>query len=204
MLTHYSIIPYQVFTIDGLFTKDELFNFQEYINTHTSVRSFTNSNFINGKVIDSKLSSGIYHKLVSYLPKEYTDGLGQQWNFKGATRAVMFAKIEPEQHFGIHTDTGYEYNENNNTYSKFTTLLYLNDDYTGGTTTFYTDTFQKKFQIVPKIGRLLCFDIDLFHSGDVVENGLKYWIGTELICGKINESKVGECEPLKFSIQNLK
>lgn len=185
MLTQHSSIPYEVFTIDGLFANDELRGFQGYINENAKcVRSFTNSPFINGKVIDPKISSGIYQKLAPHLPKEYTDGQQQKWIFKRATKAVMFAKVDPEQHFGIHTDTGYEYDKNENAYSKYTLLLYLNDDYNGGTTSFYTNDFQKTFYIVPKRGRVLCFDIDLFHSGDKVSDGVKCWIGTELVCGK--------------------
>lgn len=186
MLIQYSSIPYQVFTIDDIFTTDELSYFQNYIKMNEEcVRNFTNSPFVNGKMINPKISSSIYHKVAPYLPKEYRDHHNQGWVYKGATKAVMFAKVEPDQHFGIHTDTGYEYDEDKNTYSKYTLLLYLNDDYNGGTTTFYTDTFEKTFQIVPKKGRVLCFDIDLFHSGDKVSDGIKCWIGTELVCGKI-------------------
>jgi hypothetical protein len=79
----------------------------------------------------------------------------------------------------------YEYDKINNLYSKYTLLIYLNDDYEGGTTTFYTDTFIERFKVQPKKGRILCFDIDLFRSGDRVSNGNKMWIGTELVCKKI-------------------
>lgn len=185
MLTHYSKIPYEVFTIDNVFNEEELNNFKEYIkiNSH-NVRTFTNSDFINGKLIDPNISSVIYNKIMPYLPQKYIDSTNKEWFYKGATNAVMFAKVESEKQFGIHTDTGYEYNDSTNSYSKYTLLIYLNDDYDGGTTTFYSNTFHKLYNIIPKKGRILCFDIDLFHSGNMVKNGTKYWIGTELVCGK--------------------
>jgi hypothetical protein len=186
MLTHYSTIPFEVFTIDNFLNEEEINHYKHYINTNShSVRTFTNSDFINGKVIEPTISTTIYNKILPYLPKIYTDSQTNKWFYKGVTNAVMFAKVEPGKHFGIHTDTGYEYNDFMNSYSKYTVLIYLNDDYDGGNTTFYTDTFQKTYDILPKKGRLLCFDIDLFHSGNRVKNGTKYWIGTELVCGKI-------------------
>lgn len=185
MCEQYTSRPYEVFTIDDLFSDTDINYFINYINESPHLtRKFTNSDFINGKVIDSQLSSLIYQKIYNHLPSTYIDQHNQRWYFKGVTKATMFAKIEPGKHFGIHTDTGYEYNDESNMYSKFTVLLYLNDDYKGGTTTFFDDSFIELFKVTPKKGRLLCFDIDLFHSGDKVYAGDKYWIGTELVCGK--------------------
>jgi hypothetical protein len=185
-IQHYTSIPFEVFTIDNLFTEEELTEFQIFIlNTPLYGRTFTNSEFVNGKIIHENYSKNIYSKLKHLLPFEYCDNSSVSWSYAGSTKVIMFANIQPNQQFGIHTDTGYEYDKINNLYSKYTLLIYLNDDYEGGTTTFYTDTFIERFKVQPKKGRILCFDIDLFHSGDRVSNGNKMWIGTELVCKKI-------------------
>lgn len=182
-IQQYTSIPFEVFTIDNLFTEEELIEFRTFIeNTPTCGRTFTNSEFVNGKIVHEDYSKKIYSKLKKWLPIEYCDNCHISWSYEGTTKVVMFANIQPNQQFGIHTDTGYEYDKVKNLYSKYTLFIYLNDDYEGGTTTFYTDDFIERFKVQPKKGRLLCFDIDLFHSGDKVYNGNKMWIGTELVC----------------------
>ncbi len=89
--------------------------------------------------------------------------------------------------FGIHTDTGLYYNDKDKIYTTHTLLIYLNDDFEGGTTVFYDSNFKITDTIIPKKGSCLIFDISLFHKGSVVSKGSKYWIGCELIGPKKNK-----------------
>ena len=61
----------------------------------------------------------------------------------------------------------------------------MNDNYKEGGTSFYTTNFEHIRTIKPEAGKALIFDIDLWHKGDSVINGEKYWIGCEII-GKFN------------------
>ena len=61
----------------------------------------------------------------------------------------------------------------------------LNDDFENGKTLFYDHDFKHTVTIEPKKNRTLIFDIDLFHKGEQVSKGEKYWIGTELVCNKV-------------------
>ena len=97
----------------------------------------------------------------------------------------MYAKIGQGQMFGIHTDTGYEFDQKKNMFSKFTVLTYLNDDFEGGSTIFYNDDLKETTRIIPQAGETLVFDIDRFHAGENVTNGIKLWIGTELVCSRL-------------------
>jgi prolyl 4-hydroxylase len=124
----------------------------------------------------------MYERISLHLPKVYTDTTSNTWNFVGAPKYIMYANISPGQRFGIHTDTGCEYDQRENKYSKFTVLTYLNSDFEGGQTQFYDDRFNKTHIIEPRTNRTLVFDIDLFHSGEPVVSGSKFWIGTELVC----------------------
>lgn len=127
----------------------------------------------------------MYTKIHHFLPNKYCDRLGRSWAFCNAIPTIMMAKVEHNQHFGIHTDTGCAYDKQNYRYSKYTVLLYLNDDFDGGCTTFFSDNFKELFSIKPKTGRILCFDIDRYHRGEHVLSGCKCWIGTELVCSKV-------------------
>ena len=189
IITQYSEIPFEIFTMDNLFTPCEITNFQKYIieETHKDKdnRKFTSSDFVNGKVINPTMSSMIYNKISHMLPSTYTDRKDQMWSFVESPKYIMYAKVEQDKQFAIHTDTGCEYDESNNKYSKFTTLTYLNDDYKGGNTIFYNSMFKETCRIIPRKGLTLCFDIELFHAGDKVTHGTKYWVGTELVCSRV-------------------
>jgi hypothetical protein len=179
-------IPYEIFRIDGLFTDKEIADMKTYVeNASSDERPFTYSPFKNGKVINSEMSTKIYNKLVAHegVPEYYKDRKGTKWELKGSSKYVYYAKLVPGQKFPIHTDTGSEFGAGGE--SKFTVLTYLNDDYSGGCTQFYNDSFEKTVSIKPKKGRTLIFDIDTFHAGDEVTCGEKYWFGTEIVYRKI-------------------
>lgn len=167
MIQHHT----DIFTIDDLFTDDELNEWLTYIKdtSFQDTRPFTNAAFNNGKVIHPEWSSRIYERIAPHLPT------------KRAVKYIMFSHIQQGQGFGIHTDTGCEYDPEANEMSAYTVLIYLNDDFTGGTTQFYTENFIPTVEIQPKKGRTLIFHIDLFHKGNPVVEGDKYWIGTELV-----------------------
>jgi hypothetical protein len=72
--------------------------------------------------------------------------------------------------------------------SRFTALLYLNDDFDGGWTTFFTPSpdlgVMNAFPIKPRAGSLLIFphgDVTaLLHEGSPVLAGVKYVVRTEI------------------------
>jgi Rps23 Pro-64 3,4-dihydroxylase Tpa1-like proline 4-hydroxylase len=184
-IRQYSEIPYEIFTIDNIYTDSEIEHLKKLVeNADNKNRTFTCSNFKNGKVVNEQLSNIIYEKLTKSLPVVYKDRQGISYNFVGTPKFIMYAKVKKNQLFSIHTDTGAEYDEINNKYSKFTVLTYLNDDYEGGNTKFFDYNFKETVKINPKKNRTLIFDIDLYHSGEEVKEGNKYWIGTELVVSK--------------------
>jgi hypothetical protein len=185
-IKQHSNIPYEIFTVDNIYTNDEIEHLKKLVEKADSKnRTFTNSNFKNGKVINIPLSNLIYERLYQQIPILYKDRQNISYNFIGTPNFIMYAKVTKNQLFSLHTDTGAEYDEINNKYSKFTVLTYLNDDYEGGYTKFFDNDFKETVSIVPKRNRTLIFDIDLYHSGEKVTEGNKYWIGTELVVSKI-------------------
>lgn len=196
----HSPLDWEIFTIDGLFSPAELTGLREYVRVRgtAEVKPFTPSPFLNGKVADPELADDIYRKMRPFLPAAYTDRAhelgaafgtdraGAAWRFVGAPGHVMFAEMLPGQLFGLHTDTGCEYDVARNRFSKHTVLVYLNDGFEGGRTAFYDDALMPLASIEPKEGRTLAFDIDRFHAGEPVVSGVKRWIGTELVAERIS------------------
>ena len=86
---------------------------------------------------------------------------------------------EPGSNFNLHLDTGCHFEYNKKSYQ--TLLIYLNDEYEGGSTTFYNQDFQKVHEVIPKKGRGILFKIDLWHQAEKLLKDEKTWIGTEII-----------------------
>lgn len=134
--------------------------------------NFTDSGrFTNKKWTDAALAASFYERLGGRVP--------------GALRAntlIMGATFQPGDSFSIHTDTGLYYDRTRGEKSRWTVLIYLNDDFEGGETVFYDEaTWAIKRRVRPEAGKALVFDIDLWHSGSPVVAGVKRWIGCELI-----------------------
>jgi hypothetical protein len=76
--------------------------------------------------------------------------------------------------------------------SRMTFLIYLNDDFDGGGTSFYAPSATKGCSVVrsvaPKLGSVLCFPhgehvehVGLVHEGSAVTRGSKYVVRTEVM-----------------------
>ena len=58
----------------------------------------------------------------------------------------------------------------------------------GGETAFLSGNLKRSYKVAPKIGRVLLFQHrGLLHSGEEVENGLKYTLRTDLIYKKVDQ-----------------
>jgi hypothetical protein len=180
---HYSDISFEIFTLDNLYTNEEIIDYINFIEySDDRERTFTEQPFKNGKIINENLSSKIYSRVKEFLPEIYVDRNNKKWQPIEATKFIFYSKLIENNMFGIHTDTGSVYDVKNNNYSKFTLLTYLNDNFIGGNTQFYDESFNETVMIVPNKNKTLIFDIDLFHKGNVIVKGTKYWIGTEIVC----------------------
>jgi hypothetical protein len=197
-LKQYGRKPFEIFTIDDIFTEEEVAAWIAKIDDSCTkedivakkVRPFSSiATFHNAKVHDPFTADRIRSAITPHLPSSnsYESYDGKMWKFEEAAKSIMFAKVNTAQDFGMHTDTGCEFDKARNRFSKFTVLSYLNsDDLIGGKTEFYDDSFRNIIAtIVPRKNRTLVFDIDLFHKGHSVISGCKYWIGTELVCSRV-------------------
>ncbi len=91
----------------------------------------------------------------------------------GVNERFRFYRYDPGERFAGHIDAPFR-RENGET-SFLTFMIYLNDGFTGGETTFRETT------VVPEPGMALLFRHDLFHEGSAVTKGRKYVLRTDVM-----------------------
>ncbi|MEM9676046.1 MAG: 2OG-Fe(II) oxygenase [Bacteroidota bacterium] len=91
----------------------------------------------------------------------------------GLNEMFRFYKYEPGQEFKKHRDQSFIRNEVEASY--FTMMIYLNDGFEGGETTF------DNLRIKPKKGMCLIFFHDLEHEGTKLKSGVKYVLRTDIM-----------------------
>ena len=100
----------------------------------------------------------------------------------GLNERFRFYRYDVGQKFDWHLDGSFE--RENGEKSQFTFLIYLNDDYDGGTTSFSSfksPMIYEDFSIAPKKGNALLFFHPIFHRGDEVTSGMKYVIRSDVM-----------------------
>lgn len=91
----------------------------------------------------------------------------------GLNEMFRFYKYETGQEFKKHRDQSFIRDETESSY--FTLMIYLNDGFEGGQTTF------KDLVVEPKKGAALIFLHDLEHEGSKLTMGEKYVLRTDIM-----------------------
>lgn len=160
--------------LPDILNNTECIKFISDISDKTSVIKFSdNGDFKNDKYIDAELANDLFSRI--------PDVVKQEHGLLRANNLIMTGMYSQGDSFGLHTDTGLYYNLQSGEKSRYTFLIYLNDGFSGGETEFYDDKFKLYKTITPKTGAGLLFDIDLWHKGNEIFSGNKYWIGIEVI-----------------------
>lgn len=182
-VTQYGSVPWEVFTVDGVFGEGEARRLTEWVDSKDMrERKFSFAEFKNGKIKEPELAGRMWERIGRVLGDEYVDTGGERWEWVGACDNVMYAVVRAGQGFPIHTDTGCVWEGAGDVRSRFTVLVYLNDGFAGGRTVFYDKGFHVTAEVEPRAGMAVVFDIDMFHAGEEVREGVKHWVGTEIVC----------------------
>ncbi|MEP4036327.1 2OG-Fe(II) oxygenase [Pseudophaeobacter sp.] len=100
----------------------------------------------------------------------------------GLNERLRIYRYHPGHFFDWHQDG--EYSPAENTVSRFTMMVYLNDGFEGGGTSF-ADIFSpfrfEDFVVKPETGKALIFHHPLSHRGDQVLSGVKYVLRTDVM-----------------------
>ena len=124
----------------------------------------------------NNIKKQLLQRIKHYIPHIYR---GKQ--FHSINERLRFLKYETDDNFNRHMDACYS-DESNNISSMITILIYLNENYEGANTTFFTNSNDNKgFSLVPKIGMVCLMDQDIQHEVPQLLNGIKYALRTELM-----------------------
>jgi hypothetical protein len=130
-------------------------------------------------VDDVNLANQFFGLLVDLLPPRFQ----KKWRPVGLNERIRFYRYDEGQLFDWHRDDYYE--RPNGERSFFTFMIYLNDDFEGGGTSFHEDGVRRlglrPFTVTPKKGMGLLFHHPIVHRGDTVEAGRKYVVRTDVM-----------------------
>ncbi|MBS1636685.1 MAG: 2OG-Fe(II) oxygenase [Bacteroidetes bacterium] len=118
--------------------------------------------------IDHELAGKIWDRFKPFAQERFANS-----HVLGLNEMFRFYKYEPGQRFKKHIDGSYIRNAEESSY--FTLLIYLNDDFEGGETTFQYHT------VKPKKGTALVFYHGIRHAGEPITRGTKYVLRTDVM-----------------------
>ncbi len=96
--------------------------------------------------------------------------------FIGINERFRCYRYKPGMRFAPHTDGSFLRDEFEQSFYSF--LVYLNDEFEGGNTTFLT---KPEVSIEPETGMGLLFQHPIIHEGSLVTKGIKYVARTDLM-----------------------
>lgn len=209
----YNLIPNKILlSIDDIFKKKEcedLIKISEKrgyktasLYTDSDGKEHIEEDFRKSKrcIIDNEDFAKRLEKIIyKYIPKVYNNK-----KYHSINPRFRFLKYNEGGYFARHSDSYYK---TNTTISQITILIYLNDDYEGAYTTFYSSPYDKDGIILkPKKGMVCLMDQDIGHSVPELKSGTKYVIRTELmyINEDINNTSTNSSNDKDIKIINFK
>jgi catechol 2,3-dioxygenase-like lactoylglutathione lyase family enzyme len=130
-------------------------------------------------VDDPERARALYERLSIHLGAR----LQQVWTPIGLNELLRLYRYDVGQQFDWHRDGHFERSREERSF--FTFMIYLNDDFEGGATSFSVDDTgvapDGVLRVVPKKGMALLFHHPIMHRGDPVTTGRKYVLRTDVM-----------------------
>jgi hypothetical protein len=185
-MPEYNYITDQIFTVSEFFTPEEC---NAYIDLAESIGfddAPINTAFgpqirkdvrNNTRVMldDQAHADDLWSRIPDYIPHSLGD-----WTACGANGRLRFYRYDVGQQFDWHYDGYFE--RDNGERSQLTFMVYLNDGFQGGDTTF------EGVNIVPQAGLALFFIHRIRHKGQPIVNGRKYVLRTDVMYRRRDDS----------------
>lgn len=177
------ILADDILTVRGLFTPDEcaaLVRAAEDIGFGdapvTTGRGFVMMPEVrnNTRVMldDRARAAALWQRLAPWVPLERAGGAAV-----GLNERLRYYRYAPGQYFRWHRDGAFYREERER--SLLTAMVYLNDDFEGGSTDF--DVGDETLSVKPERGLVLLFEHRLRHQGAPVVQGRKYVLRTDVM-----------------------
>lgn len=170
-----------VFTVDHFWTKQQCEDFtakSESIGYEAATVETEKGQVLlesvrnNNRVIyrDFQLAAELWKELQPFAPKQIGNSVAV-----GLNELFSFYRYQVGQQFKKHRDQSFIRNEIEASY--YTFMIYLNDNYQGGETSF------NDLVVKPEQGVALIFQHGLEHAGNPVSQGVKYVLRTDIMYG---------------------
>ena len=140
----------------------------------------------NDRIISDnhELSAELWARLKPYMPSPFRNR-----TVTGLNERLRFYRYKPGQFFDWHQDGYFELPTGER--SQFTFMIYLNDDFEGGGTTFsdmFFHEFFPDFTVTPKLGSALLFYHPISHRGDQLVSGCKYVLRSDVMYSALDDT----------------
>eukprot|EP01117_Protostelium_nocturnum_P010113 TRINITY_DN3606_c0_g1_i1.p2 TRINITY_DN3606_c0_g1~~TRINITY_DN3606_c0_g1_i1.p2 ORF type:complete len:280 (+),score=63.28 TRINITY_DN3606_c0_g1_i1:70-909(+) len=145
-------------------------------------------------VAPQELWNTIYERVWHLFP-QMEDRREDAYKLSGLNERFRFYCYEPGQRFQPHFDGAYGSKEH---HSLYTIIIYLNEGFEGGHTTFYDlENIKKRIKVNPRMGTALVFPhgnhpLSPYHEGSACSNGVKYALRSDVMYERTGESSSGE------------
>jgi len=133
---------------------------------------------------DDILAEKFWQKIKDHIPKYQGDT--DEYEVVGLNERLRFLRYANGMNFKPHKDDPYirpSGHPKHGERSFVTVLIYLNEGFEGGATTFF-DEDKNAIPVVPEMGSVVVFQHDLWHEGSPLESGTKYAIRTDVMYRK--------------------
>ncbi len=137
---------------------------------------------------NSALANKLFERVKPYLPEtiEINSSIQSEngcWHVKELNNRLRFCKYSANQYFHRHLD-GIHY-QSDSVQSKLTFMIYLNSatEFKGGRTLFFKtkETDEIWASYIPKQGDLIVFDHNVWHEGEVLSEGEKFVLRSDIL-----------------------
>jgi len=162
----------------------------QLIHSALSIHRFVIRTNIRRNFIDDHVARHVWHVVKSYLPSELPDGR----KLAGIRNKMFYYRYGPGQYFKTHLDGGFRFTSTGET-AEYTFIIYLNDDFEGGTTRFcgLPEWQSKPREVVPTQGSMLVFrQREMKHCGVILRKGFKHILQGMVMYGPLRHNKLGQ------------
>jgi hypothetical protein len=133
---------------------------------------------------DPGLALGLWRRLQALAPPRAVDGRDQECRAIGLNERIRLFRYEKQQRFAPHYDGSFQRHIHEG--SLLTFMVYLNDDFQGGETRFYTEGNRARLAVSPRQGTALLFVHNQLHEGAPVIRGRKYVLRSDVMYRSLN------------------
>jgi hypothetical protein len=128
---------------------------------------------------DVARAADLWQRIRPFVPPRFK----KKWQPVGVNERLRFYRYDVGQQFDWHHDGYFE--RANGERSFFTFMVYLNEDFEGGETSFAAGSTDgrsfESFPVSPRTGMALLFHHPIAHKGEPVRRGRKYVLRTDIM-----------------------